>query len=191
MFNRVAGVAGLAALLIAAAPLAVLADEIENSLTMALEAYQSGDVKGAKEETDFAAQLLAQMQASGLTEFLPAALDGWTREDNESQAQAATMFGGGVSASASYTRGDDRIEIQLMADNQMVTSMAAMFSNTAMMGAMGQVMRIGRQKVVVTQNGDLQAMIDNRIFVQVSGGAPVEDKEAYFAALDIGGLEDF
>ena len=78
-----------------------------------------------------------------------------------------------------------------MADNQMVTSMAMMFGNTAMMGSMGQVKRIKRQKVVVTKRGELQAMIDNRIFVQISGSAPVEDKEAYFEALDMRGLQDF
>jgi hypothetical protein len=100
-------------------------------------------------------------------------------------------FGGGMMASATYTRDNDTIEIQLMADNQMVTSMAMMFGNAAMMGSMGQVKRIKRQKVVITKQGEVQAMIDNRIFVQISGRSPIEDKEAYFAALDISGLKDF
>ena len=60
-----------------------------------------------------------------------------------------------------------------------------------MMGSMGQVKRINRQKAVITQQGEVQAMINNRIFVQVSGQVPVEDKEAYFAAIDFRGLEDF
>jgi hypothetical protein len=66
-----------------------------------------------------------------------------------------------------------------------------MFGNTALMGAMGQVKRINRQKVVITKNGELQALIDNRILVQIGGNASAEDKEAYFAAMDIKGLEDF
>jgi len=100
-------------------------------------------------------------------------------------------FGGGMAASAAYTRADDRVEIQLMADNQMVTAMAGMFNNATMMGSLGQVKRIQRQKVVITQQGDVQAMINNRILVQITGNAPVEDKEAYFAALDLRGLQDF
>ena len=100
-------------------------------------------------------------------------------------------FGGGMSAGATYSRGDDYIEVQLMAENQMVASMAMMFGNVAMMGSLGQVKRIKRQKVVITQQGDLQAMIDGRIFVQISGQSPVEDKEAYFSAMDIRGLTDF
>jgi len=100
-------------------------------------------------------------------------------------------FGGGMGASATYTRENDAITIQLMADNQMVTAMAGMFGNSAMLGSMGQVKRIKRQKVVITQGGELQAMINNRIFVQLDGQAPIEEMEAFFAAMDIRGLSEF
>ena len=45
--------------------------------------------------------------------------------------------------------------------------------------------------MVVTNQGDLQAMIINRILVQITGQAPVEDKVAFFEALDLRGLQDF
>jgi hypothetical protein len=167
------------------------ADEVEDALKMALEAYQAGDINAAKEEIDYAAQLVSQMKAAGLSGFLPDALPDWTRAEGGDQAQANMGFGGGMAASATYTRADDQIEIQLMADNQIVTAMAGMFNNAAMMGSLGQVKRIQRQKVVITQQGDLQAMINNRVLVQITGSAPVEDKEAYFAALDLAGLQDF
>jgi hypothetical protein len=184
--------ATLAALVIGALSVPAQADEIEETLQMALEAYQAGDINAAKEEIDYAAQLIAQLKAAGLSDFLPEALPDWTRAEGE-QGGAAMMggFGGGMTASATYTRDNDMIEIQIMAENQMVASMAMMFGNPAMMGSMGQIKRIKRQKVVITQQGDLQAMIDSRIFVQISGRSPIEDKEAYFAALDISGLKDF
>jgi hypothetical protein len=169
----------------------VHADEVEDSLQMALEAYQAGDLNAAKEELDFASQLLSQMKAEGLSGYLPEALPGWTRAEGGDQSQAMAQFGGGVTASATYSRDQDRIEVQLMAGNQMVTTMAGMFGNAAMMGSMGTVKRLKRQKVVINQNGDVQAMIDNRVFVQISGRAPTEDKEAYFEALDFRGLKDF
>ena len=173
----------LAALVIFGFSVPAQADEIEESLQMALEAYQAGDINAAKEEIDYAAQLITQMKAAGLSDFLPEALPDWTRADGE-QNQAVMGFGGGMSASAAYARGDDRIEIQIMADNQMVTSMAMMFGNAAMMGSLGQVKRIKRQKVVITKRGELQAMIDGRVFVQITGKSPIEDKEAYFAAFN-------
>ena len=69
--------------------------------------------------------------------------------------------------------------------------MAMMFGTAAMMSSMGQIKRIKRQKVAITKEGEVRAMIDNRIFVQVTGRAPVEDKEAYFAAINLRGLKDF
>jgi hypothetical protein len=167
------------------------ADEVEESIQAALEAYQAGDVAMAKEELDFASQLLSQMKAAGLADFLPAPLPGWDREDAETQAMGAAMMGGGLSASAVYTSGDKRLNIEMLADNPMVTAMAGMFGNTATMGAMGTVRRINRQKVVITNDGELQTLVNNRILIQMNGSAPTEDMEAYFAEIDIEGLNDF
>lgn len=183
-----AAVAALA-LVLAAAP--AQADEVEDALNMALEAYQAGDLAAAKEEIDFAAQLITQMKAEGLSAFLPDPLPGWEREEGSGDTSAMMGFGGGMMSSARYTRGGDDVSIEMMADNQMVTAMATMFGNAALMGSLGKVKRIGRQKVVITNDGELQALVDNRIFIQVTGRAPVEDKEAYFGAIDLKGLKDF
>ena len=164
------------------------ADDIEESINAALEAYQAGDIKGAKEEIDFASQLLGQLQAEGLSDFLPEALAGWEREMGDSQSVAA--FGGGQVASATYRKDGRTVEIQLMAGNQMVTAMASMFSNPAIMGSMGKVKRINRQKVVITPQDEVNTMI-NQVMVQISGTADVADKEAYFGELDVSSLEDF
>jgi hypothetical protein len=167
------------------------ADEVEDALKYALEAYQAGDLDGAKEELDFASQLIAQMKAAGLSDFLPDPMEGWTRRDKENAGQAMGFMGGGSMAEATYVKDKESVEIQLMANNQMVNAMAGLFGNPAMMGAQGTVKRIGRQKVLVNQNGELQALIDGRIFVQISGRAPVEIKEAYFEAIDFDSLKDF
>ena len=180
----------LAAIVVAAGlALPAHADEIEDTIAAALEAYQAGDIKLAKEEIDFVAQLLGQLKAEGLKGFLPEAMDGWVRQDVENQNVAA--FGGGQMASAQYTKDGEQVEIQLMADNQMVTAMGAMFGNATLMGAMGTVKRINRQKLVVTNDGEVQTLINNRIMVQITGSADVETKLAYFEALDMQGLKDF
>ena len=170
--------AATAAILIGGLSLPAQADEIEDALQMALEAYRAGDINIAKEEIDYAAQLIAQLKAVGLSAFLPDALPGWTRVESEDKTQTAALMGGGMTTSASYTRGDDGIDIRLMADNQMVTAMAAMFGNAAMMGSMGKVKRIKRQKVVITRQGELQALSKNRIPLRVPGRAPIGAQEA-------------
>ena len=182
--------APLAALVIGAFSVPAQADEVEDALQLALEAYQAGDINAAKEEIDYVGQLLKQLRAAALGAFLPEALPDWTRAEGDSSA-AMMGFGGGLAASATYRRGTDIIEIQLMADNAMVNTMAMMFANPAMMGSMGELKRIKRQKVVISQQGELQALLEKRILIQITGRAPIEDKEAYFSAMDISGLKDF
>jgi len=106
-----------AAALLALPTGAALADDVEDALKAALEAYQAGDLAAAKVEVDYASQILAQMKAAGLGAFLPAPLEGWTRAEGQDQTQAMAAFGGGTSASATYERESDRVEIQIMADN--------------------------------------------------------------------------
>lgn len=181
----------LACMMTALLALPARADDVEASIDAALQAYRAGDIKMAKEELDLAAQLLGQKRAEGLRAFLPEPLEGWEREEGEVDTQAMAAFGGGQMAQASYTSGEQDLEIQLMADNQMVTAMGAMFSSAALMGAMGEVRRIGGEQAVISPEGDLQAMVDGRIMVQISGSADAETKAAYFEAMDVEGLSAF
>jgi len=167
------------------------ADEVEEALQFALEAYQAGDIKTAREEVDFASQLLQQMKTAELADFLPDPMDGWNQQVSNDQSAAAL---GASAAQATYLMDTDQshqVTVQIMAGGQLVTSMAAMFGNTAVLSTMGTVKRIARQKAVVTSDGDVQALIDNRIMVQIGGTAPVEDKEAYFALINFRELENF
>lgn len=179
----------LGAALLMAAP--AHADDVEDSIEAALEAYRSGDIDAAKEEIDFASQLLSQLKAEGLRDFLPAPLAGWERHDDDTSSHPMGAFGGGQMASASYMREGETVDIQLMANNQMVTAMAGMFANAAMMGSMGKVQRIGGEKVVISSDGEVQALVDGRIMVQISGSADAETKTVYFEAIDIKGLKSF
>ena len=169
------------------------ADEIEESIATALEAYQAGDVAIAKSEIDYVAQLLSQKQAESLMTVLPAPFDGWSQEAKAGEAAAGmAMFGGGLSAGADYHRGGDNVEIQLLADSPMMAAMMTMFANPAMAGAAGgKLKRLAGQKVIETQDGEIQAMVHNRFLVQITGSASIEDKEAYFSAIDFDALSAF
>jgi hypothetical protein len=183
--------AAIAAVLMLALAYQASADEVEESIDAALKAYRAGDVKKAKEELDFAAQLVSQMRTESLRALLPEPMPGWQREDEAGDVQAMSAFGGGQMAGARYTKGDDSVEIQIMADNQMVTAMGAMFSNMAMLGSMGNVKRVGDEKVVVTPDGQVQSLVDGRIMVQIGGTADDEAKLGYFEAIDLERLKGF
>ncbi|TCP38680.1 hypothetical protein [Rhodovulum marinum] len=178
----------LSALIALAAP-AALADDVTDTLQSAIEAYESGDVKYALEEIAYAQQLLQAMKAEGLTGFLPPAPDGWTREVETDMNQGLAMMGGGTGAEATYAGDGQSFTVTLMADNPMVAAMAAMFGNPMLMGTAGEIVRVGRQKFV-DQDGELTALVDNRILIQASGAGrdamlPVLEK------IDFDGLSGF
>lgn len=189
LFAMQPGFIGGVMILALAAP--AVADEIEDSIKLALESYQAGDVANAKSELDYAAQLLTQKQSEALVSFLPAPFAGWTQEEVENASIGAAMFGGGLTAIADYVRDGENVEIQLMADSPLMATMMSMFANPAMVGATGKLKRVNGQKMIETHDGELQALIHNRFMVQVSGSASIEDKEAYFAAIDFSALESF
>lgn len=168
------------------------ADEVSDTLNSALQAYQAGDIKGAQQDLAYVTTLLNQMQTGSLKAFLPAAMPGWTRTDSDgSESAGLALLGGGAGARAEYSDGSQSVEIQIMADNQMVAAMGAMFSNPALLGQMGQVQRIKRETVVTTADGQMQSLIDNRILVMISGDGSAEAKAAYFGAIDLAGLKAF
>jgi len=184
-------IAGAALLTVMALP--AVADEIEDSINTALEAYRAGDVATAKGELDYVSQLLSQQQSASLGGILPAAFDGWTQEASDNDAAAGmAMFGGGLTAGADYRKDGDNVEIQVIADSPLMATMMAVFNNPAMAGATGgQMKRVGGQKVIQTQDGELQAVVHNRFMISVSGSASSTDKEAYFEAINFDALQSF
>lgn len=147
-----------------------LADEVTDTLSSALQAYEEGDIDYAIEELDYARQLLKAMTTQELTGFLPEAPAGWTREISDSDMNAGLAFlGGGVAAEAEYSNGSERVTVTIMADNPMVTGFAGMIANAAMLGI--KMHRVGREKFFAN-DGELIALVDNRILVQADGADP-------------------
>ncbi|MFK7962595.1 MAG: hypothetical protein AB8C46_01370 [Burkholderiaceae bacterium] len=167
------------------------ADDFTTTLENVRQAYEEGDIAGAKEELDYAGQLLGQMRAQKLQSLLPEALSGWTRKDAEASNAGTAMFGGGTTAKAEYRKGKDRINVSIITDSPMLASMAMLFSNPAMAGTQGTMKRINRQKVMVKKDGSITAMVDKRIMIEIKGRAPAADKEAYFAAIDMKELKAY
>lgn len=182
---------GLAALLLAASLQPLWADEFEDVVGDALDAYREGDVTVAREELSYAMGLLTRMKAEELASFLPEPLPGWEREleDPASSGMAMSMFGGGTAATANYRRGDDDFTLSLMADSPMVSGMAAMFSSMASVAGTRSA-RIQRQQFAI-EDGEMQGVIGGKVLVQASGSAPIEDMQAHIEKMDLGALADY
>ncbi len=165
-----------------------LADEVTDTLSSALQAYEEGDIDYAIEELDYAKQLLAELSSQELTAFLPEPPDGWTREISDENMNAGLAFlGGGFAAEAEYSNGDETFTLSIMADNPMVAGFAGILSNAGLMGL--KMHRVGRVKFF-ENDAQLQTLIDNRILVQAEGAAPVV-MVPILELIDFKALEDF
>lgn len=171
------------------------ADEVTDLLDESIKFYNEGAYTETTENLNYVLQLIKQKKGGALSGLLPEPLDGWTAEDAESQAAGSGMFGGGVSASRSYKKGDANVNISIMSDSPVLQGMMMMFSNPMFAGADGgKLERINRQKAIVKynkpdQSGEITLAIASRFLVQIEGsnlpkGKGLEVLRSYAKGID-------
>jgi len=177
----------VAAIFLISAPV-FAADEVMEAIDQARKAYQGGDLATAKQSLDLASQLIGQKNADSFGKLLPAPLAGWKADEVQTTAVGAVGFGASV-ASRNYTNAKgDNVEVQITGDSAMVMQYAAVLNNPAIAGAMGKLVRVGNQRAVQAQNGDVHTVINNKYMVIVSGSGSATDKLAYAQAVDVAKL---
>lgn len=177
-------------LIIGATTLPLHADEVEDSITEALEAYKNNDKATARQSLSYAAQLIGQQAAEALGKLLPEPLSGWEAADVEAESATLAMLGGGIQASRSYTRGDDSIEVQVIGDSPILAQFIAIIGNPAMAAAMGsKPSKINGQMALTDTDGKLSMVIANRFLLTIEGSGSSDDKLAYAKAIDFSKLQ--
>ncbi len=170
--RRVAVSVGVVGGLICGLALPALADEVSDALQGALAAYNAGDLAKTSEQMTLATQGLGAQQSAMMTALLPAAPDGWTREDTADFAKGFGMAGGGSGAEATYTNADSSasFKVSFIADNPMVAAMGAMLGNAQMMAMMGKVIKVGDQALLST-DGSISTLVGGRVLFQAQGSS--------------------
>lgn len=176
--------------LAAALALPAAADPVLDGLDAAREAYSAGDIAAAMEELGFVQAALQDLHTKSIAEFLPPAPAGWTREVTTEIGGIMAMTGGGAGAVGTYSDGSQEFSISIMADSPLIAAMGAMLSSPLVaQAAGGKLERIGDVKVL-HMDGNLTALLDNRILVTAEG-APTEVMLPLLEQMDFAGLEAF
>lgn len=164
------------------------ADDITDAIEQARKAYQAGDLSNAKQSLDLASQLIGQKNAEGFAALLPNPLPGWKAEKAQTTSVGAVGFGASV-ASRSYNNAKgDHVEVQITGDSAVVMQIATLLANPAIAGAMGKLVRVGSQRGIQDQDGNVKMVIANKFLVSVEGSADAVAKMSYAQAVDIGKL---
>ncbi len=178
-----------AALFVAIATNPARADDILDAIDQSRKAYQAGDMATAKQSLDLASQLIAQKNAEGFAALLPEPLSGWKAEKAQANAVGAAMFGGVSAANRSYSNATgDTVEISISGDSALLTQFAPMLSNPQLAGALGKLVRVGNQRAVQNQDGDIMMVVGNKVLINVQGSADAASKMAYAQAIDVAKL---
>jgi hypothetical protein len=176
------------ALMLLSASNPALADEVTDTLSSAIQAYEQGDIQYAIEELDYAKQLLQELSAQELNAYLPEAPDGWARDVSEgSDANMGLAMIGGTGAQATYSNEAEEFSITVTADNPMVMAMSGMLTSAGLLGM--KVERVGREKFI-NDEGELMGVVGNRILIQASG-ADVDVMIPVLEQIDFESLKDF
>ena len=167
------------------------ADEITDLIKQALKQYKNGDYVEATTNLDYASQLIRQKKQDQLQSFLPKPLDGWTAEDETSQAMGTAMLFGGTSAKRNYYKGSSIITIGIIADSPLLQSIMMLFSTPLIATASGGKLEIIKgQKAIVTytsvgQQGEIKIIVVGRILITLNGtNVSKEDIIAYANKID-------
>jgi hypothetical protein len=178
-----------AALLAAMALPVLAADDILDAIEQARKAYQSGDMASAKQSLDLASQLIGQKNAEAFAALLPAPLPGWKAEKAQATAVGTAMLGGASAASRSYTNAKgDTVEVSITGDSAMVMQFGPLLNNPAMAGAMGKLIKVGDQRAIQNNEGDVILLVANKFLINVQGSADAASKLSYAQAVDVAKL---
>lgn len=167
---------------------AMAADDILDSIDQARKSYQSGDLAAAKQALDLASQLIGQKNAEGFAALLPAALPGWKAEKVQTTAMGQIGFGASMASRSYINDKGDSVEVQITGDSAMITQFATFLANPGIAGAMGKIVRVGSQRAIQTQDGDVHMVIANKFLITVNGSADATAKMSYAQAVDVGKL---
>lgn len=167
-------------------------DPVIQIIEKALEEYKNQDFTNAATSLDYASQLIRQKKGEALTKLLPEPIEGWKASEGKSQVTAASLFGGGLTAERTYTRGDAAVTISIVTDSPLLQSMIMMFSNPIFASSAGQFELINGYKGIVSyekSGGKVNIVINNRFVVTLDGQlVSREELMEYARRIDLQGI---
>jgi len=129
---------------------------------------QADDVPGALECTQLIDAWLRQAQAQDVTAvFLD--VPGWTKETGEAQSAGQAFFGGGITASCTYTKDDLTVDVNILGNSPMFAMVSGMMGMAVASGK--KVVKVAGNKAILddSSGAELQIPFEGSTLVTVNG----------------------
>jgi len=170
---------------------AAIGDEITDQIASALEAYEQQDYTGAIDDLNFAVAQIQELVNAQQSTLLPEPLEGWTASEVENASAAMSMMGGGTNMTRTYQRGQEEVEINIIANSPWVMGMMQMLGNPMMMAGNPDMKpyrykRIKGMKETTEGETSVTLALAGQIVVKVTGRGLSDEAaiEQYLDAMD-------
>ncbi|MCW8821172.1 MAG: hypothetical protein OQK45_03010 [Sulfurovum sp.] len=169
------------------------ADKVTDQIQTAIQSYEDKEYKLAIDDLKFAIVQIEKLDNEENKKLLPNALEGWTATAGDNSAQAAmSMMGGGTSIQGIYTRGNEHIEISIIANSPMLAMVGMMINNPALSAAdpSTEPYRYKRVKGMKKKEGtttEITLILAGQIMIKLMGENLKDDAvlEQYLDAMDM------
>ena len=170
-------------------------DDVLTTIDEAVKQYTNGDFAGAASNLDYASQLVRQKKSERMKDLLPEPLSGWQAQPASAQTLGTAVFGGGVTVSRNYSKGDASVSIEIVTDSPVLQSVMMMLNNPMFAGASSGMLETinGRRSIVKYESkgrsGEINIVVANRFMVTVKGkNVERQTLVAYAEAIDFTSL---
>lgn len=170
----------------------IIADKVTDPIDTAIQAYKEKDYKTALEELKYATAELQKLDTAENNKLLPEALEGWSMEiEDTGNRLAMNMLGGGQMIKAEYKNKNERIEIQIVANSPLISTVAMMVNNPMFSNVKGKepfrYKKIKGVKEKQGTNSSITLLIAGQIMIKLEGNNLKDDKvlEAYLDRMDM------
>jgi len=150
-------------------------DDVLTTIDEAVKQYKSGDYAGAVSNLDYASQLVRQKKSERMKDLLPEPLAGWQANPASAQTLGTAVFGGGVTVSRDYKKGDASVSIEIVSDSPVLQSVMMMLNNPMFAGSAGGSLKTNKgQRAIVKyndkgRNGEINIVVAGRFMITVKG----------------------
>ncbi len=150
-------------------------DDVLTTIEEAVRQYKQGDLAGAASNLDYATQLIRQKKSERMKELLPEPLPGWIGEPATAQALGTAVFGGGVTVSRDYKKGESAVSVEIVSDSPVLQSVMMMLNNPMFAGASGGILEtVKSQRAIIKyddkgRSGDINIVVASRFMITVKG----------------------
>jgi len=150
-------------------------------------AYRAGEFGHARRALEKAILSVSAKHAEAIRAVLPKPFDGWTANEGDTTPVSLATLGGGISITRYYNAADGtQVQIDILADSDLVEQMSGMYTDAGMVQMMGiKTETIGGETAFIDPtNGDINFIFDKRTNIKVTGSASADIRKSYAENID-------